>query len=213
MDVEIDGTRQMKEQDKRIENEVAKIQLCVVIHLERNHLLTMSQEVGKGGCQHSDAAIEPIGHHHSQQGCDAASQGEGAEVTLNAPIDRDEPQQLGKDQRCHRHQEISDKGQQRVGLLIGGEQREEGNQREQHQHTSWLEAVTHDRKSQQQDKHAAQHARVHPQQHVGIVQLGHQVHRQGGTNGSNAQCPVALLKEGRHMSPQSVIRELGVGSW
>lgn len=73
----------------------------VIKDLERDDSLQVGQEVGKSVCQHGDASIKPIGQHHRQKRCDAAPQGKRAEVTLDEPIDGNEPQQSGKDQRCH----------------------------------------------------------------------------------------------------------------
>ena len=99
MEIKVDGTRQEKDHDKRIENEIPNIQLRVVVELEGDDLLTMQQEASKSIRQHCDASIEPIGHHHRQDGGEEATEGEGTEIAQNDPVNRNKPQQFREYQR------------------------------------------------------------------------------------------------------------------
>lgn len=92
----------------------------------------------------------------------------------------------------------------RMGLSVACEEREERQQGENHQHESWMQVVAVERYGEQECEHAAQHARAYPQQHVCIVELSHEVHRQGAQGETSLSGPSAVDDGVGHKLPYAI---------
>ena len=155
LQIEINASYRKKQESQAKGEEMAQRYLGVVVHLERNHLLKMKQEVLPMKHQRCDGCIDPVWQYRRQDGCDKTAKCQGTEIALDEPIERYNPQQFWEEKRCHRQCKISEKGKEWGGCLIHREQREKRKQRKEHQHHAGLKWMAHNCHSEQDGEHRA----------------------------------------------------------